>query len=203
MSTDAREKIISSLNAALPESAALPDLPSTGPWLTFEDPFQQFCTVLETVGGQCFKVANVQEASEILNGFDEWKNAAIRVSVVPGVGESNFDLDAIDDPHDLEKTDFAVLRGQFAVAENASVWVTDETVKHRVMYFLPQRMALVIPAAEIVHNLHEAYDRIQFGQNAFSCFISGPSKTADIEQSLVIGAHGARSLTVFAVEDFS
>lgn len=203
MSSEAKAKIFSSLKAALPESAPLPDLPATGPWLTFEDPFQRFSEVLETVGGQCFKVPDVQAATDILNGFDEWKNAAMRVSEVPGVGESNFDMAAIDDPHDLERTDFAVLRGEFAVAENGAVWVTDDSVKHRVMYFLPQRLALVIPASEFVHNMHEAYDRLQFGQHAFSCFISGPSKTADIEQSLVIGAHGARSLTVFAVEDFA
>lgn len=203
MSTEARSQIFARLNAALPESAALPDLPVDGPWLTFEDPLQQFSEVLETVGGRCFHVADVNEANDILQKFDEWKNASVKISVVPGIGESNVDLEAINDPHDLENTDFAVLRGHFGVAENAAIWVTDDTVKHRVLYFLPQRMALVIPASEILHNMHEAYGRLQFGQNAFSCFISGPSKTADIEQSLVIGAHGARALTVFAVDDLS
>lgn len=201
MSTEAKEEIFKRLDAALVESAPLPDLPVDGPWMTFEDPLAKFSEVLETVGGQCFHVANVAEANDILEKFDEWKNAAVKISVVAGVGESNVDLDAIDDPHDLENTDFAVLRGQFGVAENAAIWVTDDTVKHRVLYFLPQRMALVIPASQILHNMHQAYGQLQFGQNPFSCFISGPSKTADIEQSLVIGAHGARALTVFAIDD--
>ena len=201
MSTEARDQIFSRLNSALVESAALPDLPVEGPWLTFDDPIAKFTEVLESVGGACHHVANVSEANDILQKFDEWKGAAVRFSVVSGVGESNVDLDAIDDPHDLENTDFAVLHGHFAVAENAAIWVTDDTVKHRALYFLPQRMALVIPASAILHNMHEAYGRISFGQNPFSCFISGPSKTADIEQSLVIGAHGARALTVFAVDD--
>ncbi len=47
-------------------------------------------------------------------------------------------------------------------------------------------------------NRHEAYQRIEVG-NGFGCFISGPSKTADIEQALVIGAHGPRSATVFLI----
>lgn len=201
MTTEAKEQIFKSLNAALVESAPLPDLPVDGPWMTFEDPLARFTEVLEGVGGQCFHVANVSAANDILQKFDEWKNAAVKISVVEGVGESNVDLDSIDDPHDLENTDFAVLRGHFGVAENAAIWVTDDTVKHRVLYFLPQRMALVIPASQILHNMHQAYGQLQFGQNPFSCFISGPSKTADIEQSLVIGAHGARALTVFAIDD--
>ncbi|MEP3479154.1 MAG: LUD domain-containing protein [Fuerstiella sp.] len=203
MSTEARDQIFSRLKSALVESAPLPNLPVEGPWLTFADPLAKFTEVLESVGGACHHVANVSEANDILQKFDEWKDAAVRFSVVPGVGESNVDLDAIDDPHDLENTDFAVLHGHFAVAENAAIWVTDDTVKHRALYFLPQRMALVIPRSAILHNMHEAYGRISFGQNPFSCFISGPSKTADIEQSLVIGAHGARALTVFAVDDLS
>jgi L-lactate dehydrogenase complex protein LldG len=62
-------------------------------------------------------------------------------------------------------------------------------------------MALVVPAAAVVHNMHEAYGRIEVGRHRFAGFISGPSKTADIEQSLVIGAHGARSLTVYLVQE--
>jgi L-lactate dehydrogenase complex protein LldG len=122
--------------------------------------------------------------------------------VVPGLGDSTFDLNAIDDPHQLENVDFAVLRGHFAVAENGAIWVTDDTVRHRVLYFIPQRLAIVVPASQIVHNMHEAYARIRPQDNRFSASISGPSKTADIEQSLVIGAHGARALTVYLVEQF-
>jgi L-lactate dehydrogenase complex protein LldG len=47
--------------------------------------------------------------------------------------------------------------------------------------------------------MHQAYDALTFGRAEFGTFIAGPSKTADIEQSLVIGAHGPRSLTVFCI----
>jgi L-lactate dehydrogenase complex protein LldG len=67
------------------------------------------------------------------------------------------------------------------------------------VFVVAQHLALVVPAAELVQDLHEAYRRIRFDGPGFGLFIAGPSKTADIEQALVIGAHGARSATVFLV----
>ena len=202
MTESSRDQILARLRSVLPESAPLPDLPPIGPWQTFEDPYARFCEVLESVGGICIRVPTLAAAHEQLNQIAAWNDAKVRLSVVDGVGDSNVDLSSIDDPHELENVDFAVVRGQFAVAENGAIWVTDDTVKHRVLYFLPQRLAMVIPASEVVHNMHEAYGRLGIGKHTFAAFVSGPSKTADIEQSLVIGAHGARALTVFAVESF-
>jgi L-lactate dehydrogenase complex protein LldG len=96
--------------------------------------------------------------------------------------------------------DFFVGAGQFAVAENGAVWVASGQTSHRVLFFIAQHLALIVPASELVHNMHEAYRRLRFDRPEFGLFISGPSKTADIEQSLVIGAHGARSHTVFLVD---
>ena len=135
-----------------------------------------------------------------LHQIEQYAKATKRCSLVTGVGETNFNLASITDPHELHDVDFAVMPGQLAVAENGAVWVNDDEVPHRVLYFLSQHLALVVPAANIVHNLHEAYPRLPVGASPFGTFISGPSKTADIEQALVIGAHGARTLTVFLVE---
>ena len=67
---------------------------------------------------------------------------------------------------------------------------------HRAIYFIAQHLVLVVPREALLDHLHQAYERLSFAGAGYGLFISGPSKTADIEQSLVIGAHGARSLTV-------
>lgn len=201
MTTSSRETVLRKLRAALPQSAPLPDLPDTGPWMTFDDPLSRFQELISVVGGRLVQTTSVAEADQQLREIEAWSAARVRCSLVPGIGESTFDPDAVKDPHQLEDVDYAVLPGVFGVAENGAIWVTDRTVAHRVLYFLPQHLSIVIPTSQIVHNMHEAYARIEPQQYAFSGFISGPSKTADIEQSLVIGAHGARSLTVFAVDE--
>ena len=80
------------------------------------------------------------------------------------------------------------------------IWVTDRAVRHRALFFIVQHLALVIPSASIVHHMHQAYERLEVGSGEFGAFIAGPSKTADIEQSLVIGGHGPRSLTVYCLD---
>jgi L-lactate dehydrogenase complex protein LldG len=194
-----RDEILARLRRQLPQASELPDL--DGPWQRFEDPQRRFADVLSGVGGQCQLVQNAHAADQAVRELAVWREAKKTVSCVLGVGRTNFDLTTVDDPHDLEDVDVAVLPGQLAVAENAAVWVDDTLVPHRVLYFLPQHLVLVVPAANIVHTLHEGYECIDATERPFGCWISGPSKTADIEQSLVIGAHGARSLTVLLVEE--
>ncbi len=119
-------------------------------------------------------------------------------SAVPGV-PGNVALEALADPHELEGIGLAVIPGAFAVAENGAVWVPTAALKHRGVFVVAEHLALAVPASEIVNDMHEAYRRIAYPGAGFGVFIAGPSKTADIEQALVIGAHGARSCTVFLV----
>ncbi len=197
----ARDEILARIRRTLPEVVELPAV--GGSATVYDDPRHHFSEVLSGVGGQAVFVANRAAANEHLETLAPYASAAKRCSLVPDVGETNFDLAAVTDPHDLEDIDFAVLPGILAVAENAAVWVTDENIGHRVLYFIPQHLAIVVPANQLVSNLHQAYERVEIGATPFATFVSGPSKTADIEQSLVIGAHGARSLTVFLVEDLN
>jgi L-lactate dehydrogenase complex protein LldG len=139
------------------------------------------------------------QAREQLASLSELRNATRIYSAVPDVVTGNVALSQIQEPHELADLDFAVAAGDWAVAENAAVWVSDRDLAHRVVLFIARHLALVVSGDNIVHNLHEAYARLALGLRGFGVFISGPSKTADIEQSLVIGAHGPRSLTVLVI----
>lgn len=197
----ARDDILARIRRTPPDDVDLPRLDDR--WTRYADARDHFTKVLTAVGGRCVVVRDVAAASAYVATLPEYAAAKVTCSLVPGIGTTSFDLSRIADPHGLEEVDFAVLPGRLAVAENAAVWVTDEIVRHHVLYFLAQHVALVVPAATLVHNLHDAYDQIDAGATPFATFISGPSKTADIEQALVIGAHGARSLTVVFVEDLT
>ena len=94
----------------------------------------------------------------------------------------------------LAEVEVLEIDGAFGVAENGAIWLTEEALPHRVAPFICQH--LVIHVQKIVPNMHEAYEELTHQTTGFGLFLAGPSKTADIEQSLVIGAHGARSLTV-------
>jgi len=179
--------------SSLPDTP-LPDLQGLG--VCYEDPERQFAEALKGVGGHFFRVRDLNALNRELKGLKVYQNAQKIVSLIPGVGEPNVNLDLVEDPHDLKDLDVAILKGEFAVAENGAVWVTDRQLRHRVICFIPQHLILVVDAHQLVHNMHQAYERLTFTEPGYGVFISGPSKTADIEQALVIGAHGPRSSTV-------
>ena len=194
-----RTAVLRDLRKNLPESAPLPTLEGED-WVRYEDPVEQFRAVLESVGGRFVRVGSTDEADAEVRALPEWEDGSTRVSLVSGVGETTFDYTVVEDPHDLEDVTFAVLPANFMVAENGAVWVTPEDPKERVLNFLSQHVAYVVSGDDpIVHTMHAAYERADSRAHPFSLFASGPSKTADIEQSLVIGAHGARSLAVVLV----
>jgi L-lactate dehydrogenase complex protein LldG len=96
----------------------------------------------------------------------------------------------------LADVDLAVLAAEFGIAENGSVWLPEANMLHRALPTVTQHLALVLDQRQLVATMHQAYARLPNGPGGYGLFIAGPSKTADIEQSLVIGAHGARSLVV-------
>jgi L-lactate dehydrogenase complex protein LldG len=189
-----RTDILASIRRHTVPPAELPSLAQA--WITYPDKQKQFADVLSNVGTRVVAAADAAAIQADLDQHDLYAAAKQIVSLVPGV-KGNVDLAALADPHELEAVDFAVLPGEFAVAENGAVWVTDERVKHRALYFICQHLAFVVPRDQVLDNMHQAYERLSFHQRRFGVFISGPSKTADIEQSLVIGAHGPRSTLVY------
>lgn len=198
-----RDQILRDIRRSLPTDFPLPSL--AGDWIRYADPHAQFFEVLRGVGGTGRSVAGEARLREEIDRVASELGATRICSAVPAAASGNIDMATIDDPHDMASVDLAILPGELAVAENAAVWVTNAQVRQRVAYFLSQHVVLVVPHERIVNNMHEAYewlhrtadDGAPFREATWGTFMSGPSKTADIEQALVIGAHGARSLHVF------
>jgi L-lactate dehydrogenase complex protein LldG len=151
------------------------------------------------VGGACLRAADMGAVQALLRGLPFMGGAARSVSLVPGLGLGDVDLTAIADPHQLEGLEVAILPGELAVAENGAVWVDGRFLLHRAVFVIAEHLVLVVDAGQVVNDMHEAYARLSSREIGYGLFISGPSKTADIEQALVIGAQGARSCTVFLV----
>ncbi len=192
-----KQTILQAIKKSSPPEVPLPDLQDLG--VCYENPEEQFAEVLKAVGGSCFRVKNIEALNRELKNLKFYQNARKIISLLPGVGEPTVDFESVEDPHHLEDVEVAILKGEFAVAENGAVWVTDRGLRHRAIYFITQHLILVVDAHQLVHNMHQAYERLAFTNPGYGVFISGPSKTADIEQALVIGAHGPRSCTVFLV----
>jgi len=92
--------------------------------------------------------------------------------------------------------DMVVIRGQLGVAENGAVWIDDEDMPTRKSPFVTNHLVLTLEKVKILPDMHEAYSKVDLDRTSFGVFIAGPSKTADIEQSLVIGAHGPIKNTI-------
>jgi L-lactate dehydrogenase complex protein LldG len=190
-----RDTILGAMRTASVLDAPMPAYPKCS---VFEDPVAKFAEVLDATGGVCVRVATAQEADERVRELNVYRSARQIASFVPDIGESTVDCSKIERPHELKGLDLVLLLGELGVAENAAVWVSGSALgRHRVVFVIAQHLVLVLKANAIVCNMQEAYARVKL--ESYGLFISGPSKTADIEQSLVIGAHGARSCTVFVI----
>jgi L-lactate dehydrogenase complex protein LldG len=106
------------------------------------------------------------------------------------------------EPATLADVAVAVLYGSLAVAENGAVALAGAHARLRALPFLCERLVLLVEVASVVADMHAAIDRLPADATAHHHYtwISGPSKTADIEQALVLGAHGPRACTVIGLE---
>ena len=171
------------------------DLPSFSFTADEQNQTKRFLELLHSIGGQGVVVNSLEE----VNTFSQTKLAE-GVTVINGI--SLLQPYTIQDYADkqgreLEEVYTVFLEGEIGVAENSAIWVREQKMVNRMLPFICQELVLVIKEEAIVANMHEAYKRITVQEDGYGVFIAGPSKTADIEQSLVIGAHGPLSLQVF------
>lgn len=183
-----REQILAAVKQHQPEASVLPALDGLSG--NMPGTLEAYRKVLEGLGGSLFEIKEESEIPALLAEHYPHLQRIIRVG-----DEQRTWIN--EDPHLLEDVDMAVVPGQWGVAENGAIWLTEAEIPVRVLPFICQHLAIVLPASKLLPTMHEAYEKIGAPQTGFGVFIAGPSKTADIEQSLVLGAHGAKSLVVF------
>lgn len=166
--------------------------------ITYPNTVKQFCDTLQTVGGQAIFYKEGEDVNALIRRT--YPDAKRIASTMPDITCATFNPNDLASPHELSGTDLAVLQAHIGIAENGALWYQQDDQKYRAVFFIPEALVFFLDKENIVNNMHEAYKRIGNAAYEFGGFISGPSKTADIEQALVFGAHGARKLTVLIKE---
>lgn len=129
-----------------------------------------------------------QEETSTNSSVSLYPDAKEIASNLPEITIATRNPDTVGRARDLNGTDVGVIRGKFGVAENGCVWIPQQ-MKEKAVCFISENLIILLPKSQIVNNMHEAYKRIEFDKtyDGYGTFISGPSKTADIAQVLVMG----------------
>ncbi len=191
-----KEELLGKLRANTGTQYDMPSAAVEG--ITYADPVAQFIEMSKTVGGNVVVAAPGESLDDIVRrAYPDAKTVA---SNLPQLTIATKNPDTVAEAQDLNGTDVGVVSGQIGVAENGCVWVP-QTMKEKAVCFISEYLVIVLPKSAIVNNMHEAYAWIEMTAYGFGTFISGPSKTADIEQALVMGAQAARGVTVVITPD--
>lgn len=198
-----RDFILRAIRRSKPASSALPDgvvrpARAQRPGTVAENR-ERFTNVLAEVGARIVYVEG-RDFGEVIR--ECYPDACRIVCSFPGLVSGARSVEPGADPAELADLDLFVCEAEFGVAENGAVWLPEYLIRVRAAPFIAQHLAVLLEEGMLVPNMHDAYERIQVNERAdaeppgYGVFVAGPSKTADIEQSLVVGAHGPRSLTV-------
>ena len=191
-----RETILKAIQKNKPEEIVLE--PFTPFIINQDDLTTKFQTVLNGIGGGFKLVKGYEEINAFLR--EESENGVFAINAVSELDGCNIEAYKSKTASELQDLQLAVVNGYLGVAENGAVWVTEQSLGNRALPFICERLVLVIEERSIVSTMHEAYEQIMVDETGYGVFIAGPSKTADIEQSLVIGAHGPLSLQVYIIK---
>jgi len=186
MNNSARESILGSIRTHLAASPAPDDHPVTPAnpvILSNSDPITRFKESLEAVSGHCIIATDVTDVlKQILTDLN-----AQRIAY----------SDNPPDKHDIFGFDVGVSTAQAAIAETGTLVLDSAGERHRLVSLVPPVHIAIVNASSIVDTLSDALALLQKKEiSPAITFITGPSRTADIELTLAIGVHGPQELYV-------
>lgn len=151
-----------------------------------------FKSVSVSIGSNVYQLSSKDEiAAVIANEFPEIKTVISCDSCFSSSQNHGQAYDTID---------MFIIEAKLGIAENGAVWLTSKEIPNRALPFMVKHFVVIISRCAIVHTMYDAYEVIGSDDYGFAVFVAGPSKTADIEQTLVLGAHGPETMSVFLVE---
>lgn len=184
-----RQYILDQIRMSSRQSFDMPSFEDILP-VRYADRLEQFMSAVEQVGGKTIILEQGQDVDELVRSL--YPDASVIASSLTYINAS-VNPDMVRNASELNGVDVGIVEGEMAVAENGCVWIP-QTMKERAVLFISERLVIVVDRNNIVNNMHEAYSAVE--NDSYGCFISGPSKTADIAQALVMGAQAAREVMV-------
>jgi len=212
---NAREEILGRVRANLAGVAPAPRSASTdepGRPADLEDPARcvtRFRELLESVGGRVTIVRSEDEAREVLaRRVRELGATRVVVSDAPAAGRLVGTLSgarvlaSTADRAELLGAEVGVTSAQWGIAETGTLVLLSDHERSRLASLLPAVHVALLDARCILPTLGAALAAVHDGSLAGRTvtFVTGPSRTADIELTLVVGVHGPRELDVLLLD---
>jgi L-lactate dehydrogenase complex protein LldG len=172
--------------------------------------FQKNCVQLRT---DLHLVSGAEEAAKTLvklRDTHQWTAAAahhhsLLDPAVKFLGLETVFAEQRLDPKSLEKCSVGITACDALIAQTGSILLTTRSAGGRALSVLPPHHVVVARGDQLVPDLPAAFDLLyaRYGTNypSFVTFITGPSRTGDIERILVLGAHGPRNLSVILIRE--
>ncbi len=176
--------------------------------------FPEFEERAKAVSAEVFRVAKLTEARESLLKLVEAagvKKAVVVESplqIAAGITEAlrSRNIEVYTEPTEIAEhaptADIGISGVEFGVAETGSVFQEGYAIATRLVTILPPLHVVFLPSANIVPDIPEAFEIIAKNfDRGYVGFITGPSRTADIERVLTIGVHGPSRFAIIAVDE--
>jgi L-lactate dehydrogenase complex protein LldG len=194
----ARERILARVRSAPREAS---EHPGRFEPCTRDASWERFAAALAGVAGTAHGPVDRERCAALVAALCSQWNVGGRIvasqDALALLGPGPWQAVPVDvDPHRLDDVGVAILRGRTPVAENGAIALDGREVRPRALHVLCERLVLLVDIDEIASDMHEAVARMPADalEHHHYTWVSGPSKTADIESVLVIGAHGPRAL---------